>query len=165
MPSCAACAWRPAEDLLQRVATLQSAIEQYTALMQRVHTGSYEERSSEQYETSTFPEDGVEKGIDDLQNEAAGRGLQFVWQPSSESWSLEPIPVLEIWQTAPDAFESPGCTWYVFDTYQNVDLKMLHCRIVSPDKPDGEIAECFAVFLSDVATRIDTPKKESENRQ
>jgi len=28
--------------------------------------------------------------------------------------------------------------------YQDVDLEMWHCRIITPDNPQGETADCYA---------------------
>ena len=60
-------------------------------------------------------------------------------------------PILETWQTGPDAPYSPGTTWQVLDTYLDIDLEMWVCRIITPEKQDGEIAACYAWAIRDMA--------------
>jgi len=69
----------------------QRAIEDYSELQRRISVGAYSERSAEHFESGTYPEDGVEEGIDNLTELAAKDGLEFCWHKDSSSWSLEPM--------------------------------------------------------------------------
>lgn len=69
----------------------EQAIKDYTELMRRIHVGAYTERSAEDYETGTYPEDGVEQSIHHLEMLAAKHGLVFHWHKDTQIYSLEPI--------------------------------------------------------------------------
>ncbi len=69
----------------------EKAIADYTELMRRIQVGAYEERSVEHHLTGTWPEDGVEESIANLENLAARQGLQFVWHQESSTYTLEPM--------------------------------------------------------------------------
>jgi hypothetical protein len=71
--------------------TDEQAIEHWTALQQRVSVGAYEERRSEHYEAGTWPEDGVEESLANLESWASKRGLEFCYNHDTQTWSLEPI--------------------------------------------------------------------------
>ena len=58
--------------------------------------------------------------------------------------------VLEVWRTGPDA-PSPNATWHVLAKWQDIDLEMWTCRIVTPEKPQGEIADCYAWAIRNMA--------------
>jgi hypothetical protein len=42
-------------------------------------------------------------------------------------------------------------TWYVLNRYQDGDLEMWTCRIVTPNNPQGEIADCYARAVREMA--------------
>jgi hypothetical protein len=50
----------------------------------------------------------------------------------------------------------------VLDRCQNGDLKMLHCRIVEPGKPD-EIADCYAWAIREMAQPIEDEGSQVES--
>ena len=68
----------------------------------------------------------------------------------TETISIRP---LETWKTAPDAPCSPGSTWHVLAKYQDIDLEMWVCWLLTPENPDGEVATCYAWAVQDMATR------------
>jgi hypothetical protein len=53
--------------------------------------GAFGERSSLHYETGTWPEDGVEESVANLETWAAKQGLEFCWDVDNKIWSLTPI--------------------------------------------------------------------------
>ena len=69
----------------------QEAIDAWTELERRIQVGAYEERSFEHHETGTWPDDGVEESIANLETWTQGQGLEFVWSWDTHTWSLEPI--------------------------------------------------------------------------
>src|SRR2546425_13237417 len=69
----------------------QKAIEDYTELQRRISVGAYEERKSEHYETGTWPSDGVEESLFNLEELAASHGLEFCFEVSNGTWSLLPM--------------------------------------------------------------------------
>ncbi len=69
----------------------ERAPEDYTELQRRVSVGAYEEMSSYYYESGTWPADGVEESINNLEMWAERQGLEFVWSHDTKTWSLEPI--------------------------------------------------------------------------
>ena len=71
--------------------TNEKAIEYWTELHRLISVGAYEERSAEQFEMDTWPEDGVEESVNNLEEWAASKGLEFCWNQGSSGWSLEPI--------------------------------------------------------------------------
>jgi|SRR6185312_12962925 len=75
--------------------TNEKAIEYWTELHRLISVGAYEERSAEQFETDTWPEDGVEESVHNLEEWAASKGLEFCWNQESKSYSLEPIEQAE----------------------------------------------------------------------
>ena len=69
----------------------EQAIKDYTELFRLIRVGAYEERSAEHYDTGTWPEDGVEESIFNLDLLAAQNSLQFIWHKDSNTFTLEPI--------------------------------------------------------------------------
>jgi hypothetical protein len=69
----------------------QQALENYTELMCRISVGAYEERSNEHHLTGTWPEDGIEESVFNLEELAARNDLEFIWHKESSSWTLEPM--------------------------------------------------------------------------
>ncbi len=69
----------------------QEAIDAWTEFQRRISVGAYEERSAEHHEAGTWPEDGVEESVANLETWAEKQGLEFVWNIDSKTWSLEPI--------------------------------------------------------------------------
>lgn len=67
----------------------QRAILDWTELHRRISVGAYEERKSEHFETGTYPDDGIEEGIDNLTELAAKHDLEFIWR--NNAWGLEPM--------------------------------------------------------------------------
>ncbi len=73
----------------------QVALITWTQLQHLVSVGAYEERSSYHHEAGTWPEDGVEESVANLETWAAKQGLEFCWSWDTHTWSLEPIePIL-----------------------------------------------------------------------
>ncbi len=69
----------------------QEAIDAWTEFQRRISVGAYEERSFEHHETGTWPADGVEESVANLETWAAKQGLEFCWSWDTHTWSLEPI--------------------------------------------------------------------------
>jgi len=46
--------------------------------------------------------------------------------------------------------------WHVLDRYQDGDLEMWTCRIVTPDNPQGEIADCYGPYNRASAEPVDS---------
>ncbi len=67
----------------------QQAIKDYEHFMRLISVGAYEERSYEHRLTDTWPEDGVEESVFNLEELAARSDLEFCWHKDSSSWSLE----------------------------------------------------------------------------
>jgi hypothetical protein len=70
--------------------TQAQAIEHWTELHRRISVGAYEERSTEHYETGTYPEDGIEESIVNLETWASRQALEFVWDIGTRTWTLLP---------------------------------------------------------------------------
>jgi hypothetical protein len=68
----------------------EQAIKDYTELSRLISVGAYTERSAEDYEHGTYPEDGVEESIDKLTELAAHHGLEF-WGNEQGGYSLVPM--------------------------------------------------------------------------
>jgi hypothetical protein len=68
-----------------------TALAAWIELQRLISVGAYEERSNEHYLTGTWPEDGVEESLFNLENWAARQGLEFCFNHDTNSWSLEPI--------------------------------------------------------------------------
>jgi hypothetical protein len=49
-------------------------------------------------------------------------------------------------------------TWHILDRYQDGDLEMLTCRILTPDNPQGEIADCYAWAIRESAQPVEDSK-------
>jgi hypothetical protein len=75
----------------QKPLTQAKALETWTELHRLISVGAYSERSAEHYETDTWPEDGVEESVFNLENWAARQGLEFCWNVDREFWHLTPI--------------------------------------------------------------------------
>lgn len=71
--------------------TKEQAIATWTELQRLISVGAYEERGWEHYETDTWPEDGVEESVANLENWAEKQGLEFSWSHDSKTWNLVPI--------------------------------------------------------------------------
>ncbi len=71
--------------------TNEQALDHYTELQRLISVGAYEEMSSYHYETGTWPDDGVEESINNLDLWAEQQGLEFCWNHDSKTWSLVPI--------------------------------------------------------------------------
>ena len=71
--------------------TQEQAIETWTELQRRISVGAYTERSAEHYESDTWPEDGVEESVFNLETWAAKQGLEFCWNVDRNFWHLTPI--------------------------------------------------------------------------
>ncbi|SRR6266536_636560 len=69
----------------------QKAQDDYTELMRRVSVGAYSERSAEDHLAVTYPEDGVEESIFNLEELAAKQDLEFCWEVSNGTWVLLPM--------------------------------------------------------------------------
>jgi hypothetical protein len=56
----------------------------------------------------------------------------------------------DAWQAAIEAckiWRDGDTTYQVLSKYQDIDLEMWHCRIVTLDNPQGEISDCYAWAL------------------
>jgi hypothetical protein len=71
--------------------TNEQAVKHYTEFMRRIQVGAYEERSSEHYLTDTWPEDGVEESVHNLESWALKQGLAFHWYKDDKVYRLEPM--------------------------------------------------------------------------
>ncbi len=71
--------------------TKEQAIKDWTELQRLISVGAFSERSAEHYEMGTWPEDGIEESISNLENWAEKQGLEFCWNVDSATWSLTPI--------------------------------------------------------------------------
>ncbi len=71
--------------------TSEQAIAAWTELQRRIRVGAYEERSAEHHETGTWPEDGVEESVANLETWAERQGLEFCFNHDDNAWSLVPI--------------------------------------------------------------------------
>src|SRR5437870_4535037 len=47
--------------------------------------------------------------------------------------------------------EGTGTTWHILSRFQDGDLEMLTCRIITPDNPQGEISACYAYAVREMA--------------
>ena len=70
--------------------TKERAIVAWTEYQRRISVGAYEERNWWHYETGTFPEDGVEESVANLETWAWRQGLEFCYNHDTKTWSLEP---------------------------------------------------------------------------
>jgi hypothetical protein len=77
--------------MTHQLLTKVKAIEYWTEYQRLISVGSYEERSVEHHLTGTWPEDGLEESLFNLENWAAKQGLAFCWNHDSNTWSLVPI--------------------------------------------------------------------------
>jgi len=68
--------------------TQEQAIETWTELQRLISVGAYSERSAEHYETDTWPEDGVEESVANLEAWASRQGLEFDFNHDNGKWSL-----------------------------------------------------------------------------
>lgn len=72
--------------------TKEQAIATWTELQRLISVGAYEERSWEHHLTDTWPEDGIEESVFNLENFAASQWqMEFCWNHDSKTWSLVPI--------------------------------------------------------------------------
>jgi len=64
----------------------------------------------------------------------------------------------DAWQAAIEAcatWRDGDTTYQMLSRYQDVDLEMWHCRIITPDNPQGEIADCYAWAIRDTAQPVE----------
>lgn len=129
------------------------ALSAYTHAARRVFEGRYTQRTAEQRDSGSFPADGIEETLDALVAWASAKGLVFrrVRDTEEPVYSLMPIPVKQVWQSA-------DTTWNVLAVYYTGDMEMWHCRVISPEHPEGQIAECAAKTVQGMATRKDEGK-------
>ena len=71
--------------------TKEQAIAAFTELQRLISVGAYEERSALHYEAGTWPDDGVEESVANLENWAEKQELEFCFNHDNKSWSLVPI--------------------------------------------------------------------------
>jgi hypothetical protein len=71
--------------------TQEKALENWTHFQRLISVGAFEERSAEQFEAGTWPDDGIEESVEWLDMWAASQGLEFCWNVDSKTWSLTPI--------------------------------------------------------------------------
>jgi hypothetical protein len=128
--------------------TPEQATAAYAQCMVRVNCGAYSERTPQQYEAGSYPPDGIEESLDTLITWAMHKGLAFRHIKDTQNYTLIPIPVQQVWR-------SGDTTWNVLATYFNGDQQMWHCRIVSPESPDGRVEECRTEDVRAMAIRID----------
>lgn len=69
------------------------------------------------------------------------RNLERIAPPTTDV-----LPVLEVWKSDEYA-PSPNVTWEVLGKYQNIDLEMWTCRIITPEKPQGYLADCYGAYV------------------
>jgi hypothetical protein len=89
--------------------TQEKAIEIWSELQRLISVGAYAERSAEHYETNTWPEDGVEESVYNLENWAVRQGLEFAYNRDTGTWILqtnEEPPDLVVEQM--NRIEAPG---------------------------------------------------------
>jgi hypothetical protein len=75
----------------QQPLTQEKAIERGTEYQRLISVGAYSERSAEDYENDTWPEDVIEESVHNLENWVARQGLEFCWNVDSKTWHLTPI--------------------------------------------------------------------------
>jgi hypothetical protein len=46
-------------------------------------------------------------------------------------------------------------TYQILSKYQDMDLEMWTCRVVTPDNPQGEIADCYAWAIRDTSQPVE----------
>ena len=68
--------------------TTEQAVAYWTEYQRLISVGAYSERSAEQYETGTWPEDGIEESVANLETWAEKQGLEFCFNHDSKEWSL-----------------------------------------------------------------------------
>lgn len=71
--------------------TQEKALENWTHFQHLISVGAFTERSSEDYENDTWPEDGIEESVHWLEKWASSEGKEFYWHKDTQLWSLEPI--------------------------------------------------------------------------
>ena len=71
--------------------TQEQAVIYWTEFHRLISVGAYSERSAEQYEAGTWPEDGIEESVANLETWAEKQGLEFCFDHDSKEWSLVPI--------------------------------------------------------------------------
>ena len=76
--------------------TNEQALDIWTELHRLISVGAYEERGQLHYETDTWPEDGVEESIHNLEAWAERQGREFVFNHDGKDraagyWTLESI--------------------------------------------------------------------------
>jgi len=64
----------------------------------------------------------------------------------------------DAWQAAIEActtWRDGATTYSVLNKWQDVDLEMWTCRVVTPDTPQGELADCFAWAIRETAQPVE----------
>jgi hypothetical protein len=69
----------------------EQALKDYAHFMRRVRVGAYSERSWENYENGTWPEDGIEESVHNLEELAAKDDLVFCFEASNGTYVLLPM--------------------------------------------------------------------------
>jgi len=67
----------------------------------------------------------------------------------------------DAWQAAIEecnTWRDGDTTWQVLSKYQDVDLEMWTCRIVTPDNPQGEISDCYVSYIREMAQPVEDPE-------
>ena len=77
--------------MTNRPLTQEQALAAWTQVQHLIEVGAYEERSAEHHEAGTWPEDGVEETVFNLEAWAEKQGLEFCYNHDSKTWSLQPI--------------------------------------------------------------------------
>ena len=78
-----------------------------------------------------------------------------------DAWHLS-IKNCAVWRSGPDA-PSPNTTWHIIRRCQDGPDEMWTCRIVTQEKPEGEIADCYPWAIREQAEPAeDETEQESE---
>lgn len=69
-----------------------------------------------------------------------------------------------VWRSGPDA-PSPNTTWHVLSKDLDEDPEMWTCRIVVPERPEGEIADCYAWAIREMAEPAEDETEQESQEQ
>jgi hypothetical protein len=72
----------------QQPLTQEKAVEYWTEYQRLISVGAYSERSAEDHLNGTWPEDGIEESVANLETWAARQGLEFEFNHDTGTWSL-----------------------------------------------------------------------------
>ena|SRR6266480_3340072 len=92
--------------------TQEKAIEYWTEYQRLISVGAYTERSAEHYESNTWPEDGIEESVYNLTQWALRQDLEFCWDQTRKTWSLEPIDYEEAETEKEEPPEEMWCEYH-----------------------------------------------------